>query len=377
MINSRGLNTFCSAARGISGTLRQPSAPLLLLPLLVAAFGAASAFAQEYDTVYQLRSDGKLLQNTCSGASCQGGQLLDKNPLTASITSGGGGLFEVLNTGVLRQFTGTPCNRRGLCLGWLEMDNNAGLKAIAAGSGLGSSNPYLFQLHVSGGVWQSTGTPCSGNSCLGWTELDNNSETAQITAAGGKLNFCFGTNCPPTPNVPPLVQSHADGSIWQYNGTPCNGGSCTGWTQIDFAHAGTQVFGFVNGQGGAGSIFQIHDGMIFKYTGQPCSGTGLNQVCPGWQWIESAFSAKQVLTAETSGRLYVLNTDGSIWELSNQSTWIERDNNSATVSIAASNNGLFKLHGDGSIWYLGTNGWVLVDNNSGATAIAASSFTVY
>ena len=368
MINLERLNFTWFAARRTPRILRQTPARLLLLPLLVASFGGASAFAQEVDTVYQLRSDGFLVQNLCTGDSCDGGVILDRNSSVKSITSGGAGLFETLTTGAIRQFTGTPCNFFD-CEGWLQMDNNAGTKAIAAGSGFGSgSNPYLFQLHASGWIWQSTGVPCSGNSCPGWIPLDTNAATKHIIAAGGNMNLCFDTSCPPTPAVPPLVQVHANGSVWQYNGTPCKNGVCQGWTQIDNAHAGTQEFGFANGFGGAGSIFQLHDGTIFRYTGQPCN----YGVCPGWQPIGNAPFAKQAVAAENTARLYVLNNDGNVWELT-ASGWVEVDNTSQGVSISASNNGLFELRSDGSVWYRGANGWVLVDNN-GATAIAASSF---
>ena len=30
-----------------------------------------------------------------------------------------------------------------------------------------------------------------------------------------------------------LYQTHSDGTIWQYTGTPCKGGSCPGWIELD------------------------------------------------------------------------------------------------------------------------------------------------
>jgi hypothetical protein len=339
------------------------SAVLLLLLAGVACAGT-KALAQEIDTVYQLRSDGTIRQNTCSGNTCQGATLLDNNPAASSITSGDGGLFQMHSNGSIWHYTGQPCTSTG-CPGWAELDNNSQTRTIAAG---GFSAPYLFQLHFSGSLFQSTGAPCNSSGCLGWVELDSNLIT-QIVAAGGTQFLCFQTSCPP--NIPPLVQLHSDGSIWQYTGTPCNSTSCPGWQKLDNNPAAVKIFGFADGGGGTGSIFQLHsDGSIWRYTGQPCSGNS----CPGWKNIASAPSAKIIMTAETSGRLFVMNNDGSVWELTTSSGWVELNNSSLNISIAASNNGLFRLQSDGSIFYLGSNGWVLVDSNPAAKAIAATSF---
>jgi hypothetical protein len=329
----------------------------LLLLLTAFSFAGTAAVAQEFDTVYELRTDGSIRQDTCSGNSCQGLVLLDNNPAATSITSGGGGLFQMHTDGSIWKYTGTPCGFFS-CPGWTELDNNSNTKTIVAG-GLGGL-VYLFQMHFSGSIWQTTGS--------GWTENDNNSLTTQIIAAGGTLFLCFQGTCPP--NIPPLVQLHSDGKIWQYTGTPCNNTGCPGWQMLDDNSLTTKIFGFADGNGGPGSIFQFHsDGSIWKYTGPTCSGNS----CPGWQWLANDSSAKQLVAAETSGRIFVLDTNGTIRELTS-SGFVTRDTNAATIAIAASDNGLFQLHSDGSIWYLGSSGWVLVDNNTGGKAIAASSF---
>lgn len=357
----RPLIFFCPATtRTASAMLKRPFAQLLLL-LAAVCFGT-TALAQEFDTVYELRTDGSILQNTCSGNSCQGWQLLDNNPSATSITSGGGSLFEMHNNGSLWKYTGTPCGLFA-CTGWVELDDNPATKMIAAGENFAGYG--LFELHFSGSIWQYTGTPCSNGVCPGWIEEDNNSRTTQIIAAGGTL--CFQTNCP---SISPLVQLWNNGTIWQYTGTPCNSTGCPGWQMLDDNSATIKIFGFASGSGGPGSIFQFHnDGSIWEYVGPPCSGNS----CPGWHFLNTATNAKQIMTAESSGRLFVLNNDGSIWELTS-SGWVERYGSSTAISIAASTNGLFQLHSDGSILYLGSSGWIQIDNNPAGKAIAASSF---
>src|ERR1017187_797468 len=68
-----------------------------------------------------------------------------------------------------------------------------------------------------GGFFQYTGTPCSGGSCPGWVEIDDNPTTRGTFAAGATA----------------LDQMHNEGSVWQYTGTPCNGTSCPGWVRLD------------------------------------------------------------------------------------------------------------------------------------------------
>lgn len=289
---------FCPAAARAARRLLK-AAPVQLVLLFMAVFGGTRALAQEFDTVYELRTNGSILQTTCSGNSCQGSLQLDDNPAAASITSGGGGLFQMHSNASIWEYAGPPCGVSG-CPGWLKMDDNSGTAAIAAGYGLGGS-PYLFQLHFSGSIWQSTGTPCGSGGCPGWIEVDNNSLTKQIIAAGGTMFFCSQTSCPPS--IPPLVQLHSDGTIWQYTGTPCSSTGCPGWQKLDDNPSAVQIFGFVSGGGGPDSIFEFHnDGSIWKYVGPPCSGNS----CPGWQFIGSAPSAKAIMTAETSGRLFAI-----------------------------------------------------------------------
>lgn len=341
------------------------SSVFILLLAGVACAGTRALAQAEVDTVYDLRSDGTIRQFQCSGATCGGPTLLDSNPAISSITSGGGRLFEKHNNGAIWQYNGTPCTFTG-CPGWIELDNNSGTETIASGK-IPGGNWNLFQLHSSGSLWQYTNTPCDSNGvCPGWIELDNNS-IKQIIAAGG-------TNATSsTPAIPGLVQLHSDGNIWQYTGTPCNATSCPGWQHLDNNPATDQIAGISSTD--PSSIVQHHstDGSLWLYTGQPCSGSS----CPGWTYIGGAPSAKIIIVSETQGRVFVMNTDGSVWELVTfypNVNWVERSNSTLNISIAASDNGLFRLQSDGSIYYLGTNGWVLVGEvNTAVTAIAATS----
>ena len=357
---------------------------VLFLLLAGVAFAGTKALAQELDTVYQLRSDGTIRSNTCSGISCQGAVLLDDNPEASFITAGGsvippgntvppgykGWLVQMHNNGSIWQYTGTPCNGSS-CPGWVELYQNPGTAMIAAGN-YPTLNPHVWRLDFSGELFEVTGgLPAP-------VLLDSNSIT-QIAVAGGTEPNCV-PSCPATPNTPPLVQLHSDGNIWQYTGTPCDATSCPGWQHLDNNPAAVKIFGYPSGNGGAFAIFQLHsNGSIWRYTGQPCNGSS----CPGWTHIADAPSAKIIMTADISARLFVMNTDGSIWELPDASEpspqWVELDNSPLNVSIAASFSGLFRLQSDGSIFYFdasnstGSSHWVLVDSNRAVTAITASS----
>jgi len=74
----------------------------------------------------------------------------------------------------------------------------------------------LYEIHNDGSIWQSTGTPCNGGYCAGWWQIDNNPASNYIVAG------------PST-----VYQAHTDGSIWQYVGPICNGPVCSGWIELD------------------------------------------------------------------------------------------------------------------------------------------------
>jgi hypothetical protein len=122
-----------------------------------------------------------------------------------------------------------------------------------------------------GGFFQYTGTPCSGGSCPGWVEIDDNSLTGWIVAGSA------------------LYQQHTDRSIWQYAGTPCNGTSCPGWFELDDnPNTGNrEIFA------GQGTVYQLHesDASVWQYTGTPCNGTS----CPGWVRLDDNTSTWNIV----------------------------------------------------------------------------------
>jgi hypothetical protein len=56
--------------------------------------------------------------------------------------------------------------------------------------------------------------------------LDNNPGTSQIVANGNHV-----------------YQQHTDGSIWRFDGPPCSGTSCPGWSRLDNNPNATSIAG--------------------------------------------------------------------------------------------------------------------------------------
>ena len=119
-----------------------------------------------------------------------------------------------------------------------------------------------------GGFFQYTGTPCSGGSCPGWVEIDDNPTTRGTFAAGATA----------------LDQMHNDGSVWQFIRPACSG-TCPGWLEID----DNSLTGWIV----AGSaLYQQHtDRSIGQYTGTPCNGTS----CPGWVRLDDNTSTWNIV----------------------------------------------------------------------------------
>jgi len=371
---------------------------------------AALQIAADSSQLYQLHNTGKIWRYTgtpCSGTSCPGWQMLDDNTATVGISAGGGQLYQLHNDGSIWRYTGTACSGTS-CPGWQKLDNNIAAVAIAAGN-------QLYQLHVDGTIWRYTGTPCSGTSCPGWQMLDNNIKAVAIAAAGDQLyevhndgmiwrytgTPCSGTSCPGWQQLDinpltgmitagnnvyqlhtdPLYQSHVDGTLWRFTGTPCDGDFCPGWAMLD-NNSATVATAAADGQ-----FYQLHnDGSIWRHNGTACSGSS----CPGWIELDNNRAATAIAAGGT--QLYQLHNDGSIWRHSGTPCsgsscpgWIELDNNRAATAIAAGGNQLFQLHNDGSIWRhngtpcSGTScpGWIELDNNPAARAIAAGSKDLY
>jgi hypothetical protein len=118
----------------------------------------------------------------------------------------------------------------------------------------------LYQTHNDGSVWQYTGIPCSGGSCPGWLELDNNPDLYMIAAGGGQL-----------------YEMHNDGSIWWQIGPACSGGTCPGWVEID-----NNPLAFAIGVGGSTPYEMHQDGSLWQFNGTVCTGG----FCPGWTELD-------------------------------------------------------------------------------------------
>jgi hypothetical protein len=126
----------------------------------------------------------------------------------------------------------------------------------------------LYQTHSDGTIWQYTGTPCKGGSCPGWIELDNNSDLSMIAAGGGAL-----------------YEMHKDGSIWWYIGPACSGGSCPGWVELDNNSHAVAI-----GVGGS-TPYEMHtDGSLWEYNGVICTGG----FCPGWTELSPPQPAPEI-----------------------------------------------------------------------------------
>jgi hypothetical protein len=110
---------------------------------------------------------------------------------------------------------------------------------------------HLYQLHADGGIWEYNGTPLTG-----WLQLDTNPSTIAIS--------CYGDD---------LYQLHYDGSVWQFNRY-----SGDSWTMIGDPN-GSVTYAIAAGDG---TVIQLHrdeDNSVYKYTGTPHTG---------WECIDSS-----------------------------------------------------------------------------------------
>jgi len=369
-----------------------PKRSLIHVGLLLGAFCFTSIAlqAREVNRIYMVGLDGSIQEMDCTQGFCTTWSVIDQESpetfepsvVTPLVTlSGYGYLYQLHHNPSINDFTMWEYEGSR---GWNELDSNGATKSLVAGP-MGYT-PYLFQLHNTGRLWQFTGAICNAGGCPGWILLDSNL-IKQIVVAGGYYNGQTNNF-----NIPPLVQLHYDGPIWQYTGTPCNATGCPGWRELDRNPAAVQIAGFPDGGMGAssefpnGSIFQLrNDGSIWSYTGTPCNRTD----CPGWKQIDfdpnvTGITAATPLnrTAGTSlgtevGRVYKLRNDGSVLELESPFNWVQRDS-SGVASIAAAGNGLVELDGFGAIRFAYDAsdcyvcGWQSL-NNDYAVAIAVAS----
>ncbi len=267
-------------------------------------------------------------------------------------------------SGWVRKYTetGTPCSG-SYCQFWEDFDRNGFTARIAAAGGT------LYQLHGNGAIYKAPTLSCT-NFCPGWAFLGYNPATKAIYAGGNSL-----------------YQLRTDGSIWRFK-------SGTEWEMLDNNPATLTL------AAGGDKLYQLHNtGEVFLFKGSPCTGT----YCPSWEMLypDSRTGGTVAIAASTSGELYRLLNDGSIWRYGLftcldlgvcWTDWERLDNNSSTVAIAAGGAGkLYQLRSNGSILRYKTvacdcsgwtcpescPGWELLDNNPATKRIVATADKLY
>jgi len=211
----------------------------------------------------------------------------------------------------------------------------------------------LYQTHTDGSIWQYTGTPCSGGSCPGWLELDNNPNLKMIAAGGGAL-----------------FEMHNDGSIWWYVGPACSGGSCPGWVELDNNPLNAAI-----GVGGS-TPYEVHsDGSLWEFNGVICTGSS----CPGWtelstnyqqssyQWYGANAALLARLPGGTRDNLFLFGGALNSWTVVDSR--IDGDHDNFAVGATA----LYDFKGRAIRQYAGSYNWLLLDYNRTTEGIVAGS----
>jgi len=188
----------------------------------------------------------------------------------------------------------------------------------------------FYQTHSDGSIWEYTGTPCGPRSCPGWIELDNNPNMSMIAAGGGAL-----------------YEMHKDGSIWWYIGPACSGGSCPGWVELDDNPAGAAI-----GVGGSIPYEMHYDGSLWEFNGVICTGGS----CPGWTELTGPGVGFQVPFGFSAGA----NASSVVYENSDQygenfflfggaiNNWPLIDTSVYALSFAVGSNTLYDVRWQGS-----------------------------
>jgi hypothetical protein len=237
--------------------------------------------------LYEMHKDGSIwwyVGPACSGGSCPGWVELDNNPVAVAIGAGPSSLYEVHADGSIWAWNGVICNG-GLCPGWtlLYAPGTIGAPYYAANanvlvaddgnmgvfqyngtpfdwSQILGYNAYSIAVDGAGGIYTLDGQgTISVLGILGWETLSQDKATKNMAAGG-------------TPTLNTLFKQQKDHSIWQFAGV-C-GSSCP-WQEIDnHKTSGPPV-------AGSNTVYQIRTAptaSIWQYNGTPCDGT----VCSGW-----------------------------------------------------------------------------------------------
>jgi hypothetical protein len=280
---------------------------------------------------------------------------LDDNPASTALAAAADNLYQLHVDGSIWKSTGAPCGA-SFCGGWVKYDDNTTTVAIAAGG------THLYQLHGSGSIWKSTGAPCDSSGCTGWRKLDQNPAAIAIAAAGKNL-----------------YELRSDGEILMSTGAACSNNICAGWVELDNNPLAVAIAADAN------NLYELHSsGQVWKYTGAPCTGT----YCPGWTRLDS--NAATVAITSGGGHVYEYRNDGEIWKwkgaaCTSSSCWVQLDNNPLTTSVVADGANLYELHNTGSVWKStgvacsggSCPGWSRVDSNPMTNKIAAGGARLY
>jgi hypothetical protein len=251
---------------------------------------ATTNIAVDGSTLYQLQRDGRFYR--LLGAPGSQWELLDSNPATRRIVAAGGMVYQLHNNGHIWKHIGPQLNA------WQHIDSNpATIDIIPSGND-------IYQLHTTGHIFKYTGVPITG-----WQKLSDNSATVQVAAAGGHL-----------------YQLQSTGLIQKYTGVPL-----TGWTNLATNPDTISITAWDN------DLYGLEkSGRILQYNGVPM----------GYRWLDGNSMTKQI-AAGVHG-LYQLQTDGSIWLHTPQTSWKNLSTVTQAQSITAGDS-LFQLQNNGYI----------------------------
>jgi hypothetical protein len=206
----------------------------------------------------------------------------------------------------------------------------------------------LYQTQSDGSVWQYTGTPCSGGSCTGWMELDNNPNLSMIAAGGGAL-----------------YEMRNDGSIWWYAGPACSGGSCPGWVELDNNPLNAAI-----GVGGS-NAYEVHqDGSLWEFNGVICNGSS----CPGWTELSTNSQQSNDQLYGANAALLVKLPGGFTGDFSlfggALNDWTGLDTDVSFFAVGA--NALYDCRKSGAMrQYTGSANWLTIDYTEHTEGIVA------
>jgi hypothetical protein len=318
-----------------------------------------------------MRSDIHCFRNSTWAAAVPHQKIVNLRSLKLIGTANAGGQDVVTMIVVNKAYaTSNPGSTLNVANSWTTSEFNIFGDGFSSQANLNQGATLVARTEVESG---STEAPlCINQSFTG--ETNNTSFSGACAVVGGSYPAIVVTESvgPPTTGA---------GEIWSYNGTPCDGIFCPGWTKINDNHDTVRI------ATGATDLFQLQStGKILKYTGIPCS-----EICPGWQMLDNKAATVQI--AAQANELYQLHNTGRIWRYTGTPCsgnscpgWQMLDGNPAAIAIAAATSGLYELHYTGKIFKytgipcsgtLSCPGWQQIDSNPGTLSIAAAGNNFY